>query len=451
MSLFRKIFTILAITLCIPGFLLAQFLSEPMSVEALRPFWAINGFGASSFSLQNNTLLSGDISSTQSNPAFLLNTQRPKASLSANNINNNYSSSLNGAGSGVDSESKSFHTDYFGFAYPVPVYQGAMVLAISYEPSAYYYSSLKSKGTTTFTLGDVTEEMDIEESGAMNTLRFAGAIEFMPNFNVGLSMNFHSGNRSYESIKTENAETIDTGTDDYPDISYLEIIKPEYNGFNMDLGMTYQSDIFKFGIRLTTPLKLHIHELSQFTEQYVYDEAWSTGESWDNTTDYNIEYTSRYPWEVAPSFAVRLGSITLGADLIVHNWQDIEVDQLTNNDDVNRDLYWNLRRTTDIALSMALPLGKALSTRFAYRRIPSPYADLQNKDEEINHLIGASVETILMKSLILGFSYQRAIGNQTVSHPYFNELDENDNIITYVYSTQSYTNNQLSLSLAILL
>ena len=444
MSPFRKNFTILAITLCISGFLSAQFLSEPMSVEALRPFFTINGFGASSFSLQNNTLLSGDISSTQSNPAFLININRPKASLSANNLFHNYNSSLVSTNSEIFSESTSFHTDYFGFAYPVPVYQGVLVLAVSYEPSAYYYSTLSSEGTVTIALeditGDVFEEMDIKESGMMNTLRFAGAVEFMPNFNIGLSMNFYNGNRSYESYKTENAETIDTDTDDYPDISYLETIKPEYDGFNMDLGMTYQSDIFKFGIRLTTPLKLHIHEFSQFTKQYIYDEAWSTGSSWDTTTDYNIEYTSRYPWEVAPSFAIKLGSITLGADLIVHNWQNIEVDQLTNNDDVNRDLYWNLRRTTDIALSMALPLGKALSTRFAYRRIPSPYADLQNEDEEINHLIGASVETILMKSLILGFSYQRAMGNQTVSHPYFG-----------TYSTQSYTNDRLSMSLAILL
>jgi len=434
----RKFLTILAITLCIPSFLSAQFFSEAMSVEAFRPFWTVSGFGASSFSLQNNSLLSGDISSTQSNPAFLINIKRPKASLSANNLYQNNHSYLNGKIPGNYSALMAFHTDYFGFAYPVPVYQGNMVLAVSYEPSAYYYSTLKSQGIVTIDPGDVTETMDIEESGTMNTLRFAGAVEFMPNFNVGLSMNFHSGNRSYESIKSESdINSLYT----YSTFYYLETIKPEYDGFNIDMGMVYQSDNFKFGLRLSTPLKLHIHELSEFTQDYRYD----NGTSWDSTYYDNLEYTSRYPWEVAPSFAVKLGSITLGADLVVHNWQDIEVDQLTNNDDVNRDLYWNLRRTTDISLSMAVPLGKAISTRFAYRRIPSPYADLQNEDDEINHLLGASVETILMKSLILGFSYQRAIGNQTVPHPYFNY----DN--TKVYTTQSYTNDRLSMSLAILL
>ncbi len=427
----RKIIIILTITLCIPGFISAQFLSEPMSIEALRPFWNISGFGASSFSLHNNALLSGDISSTQSNPAFLINIKRAKASLSINNLFNNYSSSLNGTNSGINSESTTFHTDYFGFAYPVEVYQGAMVLAVSYKPSAYYYSTLKSSGIATIDLGNVTEEMDIEESGSMNTLCFAGAVEFMPNFNFGMSLNFHSGNRSYESIQYESdTENIFT----YSTINNLETIKPEYDGFNMDLGMTYQSDNFKFGLRLSTPLNLHIHELSEFSKYYTYD----TGSDSLWIDNYNIEYTSRYPWEVAPSFAIKLGSITLGADLIVHNWQDIEVDQLDIKDEVNRDLYWNLRKTTDIGVSAALPIGRAISTRIAYRRIPSPYEN-PDPDDEYFHLFGAGVETIISKSFILGCAYQRAIGNQTISHPYFD-----------TFSAQKYQEDRLTVSMAVL-
>ena len=429
----RKPLIILTLIVCLSGFLSAQFFSEAMSVEALRPFWNINGFGASAFSLHNNSLLFGDISSTQSNPAFLINVQRPKASLSTNNLFYTYNSSLVGTNPESTSESTTFNTDYFGFAYPVSVYQGAMVLAVIYEPSTYYYSVLKSSGTATLDPGDVYAEMDIDESGSMSTLRFAGAVEFMPNFNMGMSLNFYSGNRIYNS----NQYVYDINDIVWEDEkNYQETIKPEYDGFNIDIGTTYQSDNFKFGLRLSTPLKMHIHELSEDTEYCTYDNA--PDSLLENY--YNIEYTSRYPWEIAPSFAVKLGSMTLGADLVVHNWQDIEVDQLDIEDDVNRDLYWNLRRTTDISLSIAVPFGKVISTRFAYRRIQSPYENLQNDDEEINHLIGASVETILMKSLILGISYQRAIGNQSVSHPYFD-----------TYSTQSYTNDRLSMSLAILL
>ncbi|RKY59298.1 MAG: hypothetical protein DRP96_07170 [Candidatus Neomarinimicrobiota bacterium] len=440
MSHIRNIVTTFILGIILSNLVFGQFFNEGMSSEALRPFITPGGFGAAAFNLQNNALLARDISSTQFNPAFLININRPKAGLAGNYLFGNFESTLMGSNRKIASESSTMTTDYFGFAYPVPVYQGAMVLAFSYEPSAYYYSTLKSSGTAGISIGDVAESMDIEETGAMNTLRFIGAVEFMPYFDIGLSMNFHNGNRSYESLKKENAEAADTDTEDYPDINYIELIKPEYNGFNMDFGMAYQSDNIKFGLRLSTPLKMHIHEYSEFTEDYIYDEAWSGGASWDTTYYYNIEYSACYPWEFAPSVAVKVGSLTLGADLVLHNWQDIEVDQLTNEDEINRDLYWNLRRTTDISIFAAIPLGEKISTRLAYRRIPSPYESLQNEDEEIGHLLGASVETILMKSVIMGISFQRSIGNQTVPHPYFG-----------TYSEQSYTNNRLSLSLAILL
>lgn len=438
MNTIRKFLSLVILILSVSRTLPAQFFSDAMSPEALRPFWVINGFGSANFSLQHNALITGDISSTQSNPAFLINTRRPKASLSANHLKHVYQSTLMDRGSDKKAESASFHTDYFGFAYPVNVYQGTLVLAVSYEPSAYYNSALKSSGTVTFTAGDVEEEMDIKESGTMNTLRFAGAVEFMPNLNVGLSLNFFNGNRSYESVKSEtDLNNLYT----YSQFYYLEAIKPEYNGFNLDLGMTYQSENFKFGLRLSSPLKMHIYERSEFTKDYYYDNS----TVWDTTEYYDIEYSSRYPWEIAPNFAVKIGSITLGADLIVRNWQDIEVDQLTNDEEINRDLYWNLRRTTDIGISLAIPLGRTISTRLAYRRVPSPYAEFMNDAEEINHLLGAGFETILLKSLILGCSYQRVVGNRVVSHPYFSTAE------TTVYSSQSFTNDRLSISLAILL
>ncbi len=438
MNTIRKLLYLAVLLLLITGIGRAQFFSDAMSPEALRPFRSASGFGAAAFSLQHNSLIAGDISSTQSNPAFLVNTTRPKASLSANYLNHIYQSALIDRGTEKSSESTTFYTDYFGFAYPVSVYQGTLVLAISYEPSAYYSSSLHSNGTVTFSEGDVAEDMDIQESGSMNTLRLAGAVEFLPNLNLGLSLNFFNGNRSYESIKSE---TDINNIYSYSQFQYLEAIKPEYHGANLDMGMTYQSEYFKFGIRLSSPLKMHIYERSEFSEDYSYDNS----TVWDTTEYYNIEYTSRYPWEVAPSFAIKIGALTLGADLIVHNWQDIKVDQLSNDEEINRDLYWNLRPTTDVGVSLAIPLGKTISTRFAYRRVPSPYAEFMREKDEIHHLFGAGVETILMKSLILGCSYQRVIGSQVVSHPYFSTPE------TTVYSSHSFTNDRLSISLAILL
>ncbi len=432
----RKIILVSAFLIALTGQNFGQFFNEAISSEALRPFWDVNGFGTSRFSLHNNSMLSGDISSTLSNPAFLINIQRAKVNLSVKYLDNNQESSLAENSTGTATNSNGIFANHFGFAYPVPVYQGSMVFAISYEPAAFYYSSLQSSGPFTIDEGVVTENINIEESGKLNTLRFAGAVEFLPNFNAGLSLNFYNGNRNFYSVMQENEDLLDTDTEDFPNIIYTESIKPSYEGFNTDMGFTYQTATIKLGLRFSTPLSMNIHEVSQFSETYTYE----TAAQLDTTTAYDFEYKSRYPAEIAPSFALSVAGITLAMDLLVHNWQDIEVSRLEDSNLINNDLYWNLRRTTDLGLSLAVPLGKTISTRLAYRRIPSPYEIFQNKDDKINHLIGASIETILVKSIIIGCSYQRAMGENTISHPYFGS-----------YSTQSFNNNLFSLSMAVLL
>lgn len=409
----------------------AQFFNEAMSSEALRPFWDVNGIGASSFSLHNNSLISRDISTTHENPAFLTNIRRPKAGISMCNITVDQQTTLAGNNREFDASSNAIQPDYVGFAYPVPVYQGNMVLAVSYAPSAYYYTTLSSKGLVSKEFGDIYQEADIEETGALNTLRLAGAVEFIKNFNLGLSLNFYDGNRTYKSTET----AIDTNDVTFEDrIQYQQVIKPNYSGFNMDVGLSYQSTNFKFGLRLSAPLNMTIHEISESSEIYTSDSGIdSTAEDY-----YDFEYKSRYPLEVAPSLAITVRNLTIGLELVIHNWQKIEVDQLTDKADINRDLYWNLRRTTDIGVSAALPIGRSISTRFAYRRIQSPYEN-PDPDDEYFHLFGAGVETIIKKSFILGCAYQRAIGNQTISHSYFD-----------TFSSQKYQEDRLTVSMAVL-
>ncbi|MBU4445433.1 hypothetical protein KJ656_10175 [bacterium] len=409
----------------------AQFFNEAMSSEALRPFWDVNGIGASSFSLHNNSLISRDISTTLENPAFLTNIRRPKAGISMCNITVDQQTTLAGNNREFGASSNALQPDYVGFAYPVPVYQGNMVLAVSYAPSAYYYTTLSSKGLVSKEFGDIYQEADIEETGALNTLRLAGAVEFIKNFNLGLSLNFYDGNRTYKSTET----AIDTNDVTFEDrIQYQQVIKPNYSGFNMDVGLSYQSTNFKFGLRLSAPLNMTIHEISESSEIYTSDSGIdSTAEDY-----YDFEYKSRYPLEVAPSLAITVRNLTIGLELVIHNWQKIEVDQLTDKADINRDLYWNLRRTTDIGVSAALPIGRSISTRFAYRRIQSPYEN-PDPDDEYFHLFGAGIETIIKKSFILGCAYQRATGNQTISHSYFD-----------TFSAQKYQEDRLTVSMAVL-
>ncbi|MFA4838553.1 MAG: hypothetical protein WC703_03655 [Candidatus Neomarinimicrobiota bacterium] len=446
MSFFRKILPAVAIMF----FLIhatgsAQKFDEVMSSEALSPFWSVYGFGASAFTLLNNSQLATDISSTQYNPAFLTNIKRPKASISGKSISVKQLSTLADVGKEYSASANEFYIDYIGFAYPVPVFQGSFVMSASYTPAAYYYSSSYSKGITGTTFYDEDDdgntvthvldtdlEYDVRENGSIDVVRIAGAVEFMKNFNMGMSLNFYNGERNYLSseICTDIYDTLGVSS-----IIYTENIKPSYSGVNADFGLCYQSDNYKLGLRISTPLNMSVHEVSEFIEEYTDDD--------DTTTiypdPYDFKYKTRYPLEIGTNFAIKIAKVTLGIDLVFHNWQKIEVDLLEDKTAINRDLYWNLRNTTDISASIAVPFGNSFSTRFAYRLVQSPYAELADSDEEYYHVIGANVETILNKSVIIGCSYQRGFGNLSNYYPYFETTTK-----------QKYTEDRLALSLAVL-
>ncbi|HOU17385.1 MAG TPA: type IX secretion system membrane protein PorP/SprF [Candidatus Marinimicrobia bacterium] len=440
MSKFCRYFFILAmLVFFLPMSISAQHFDQVMSSEALRPFWSIYGIGASSFTLLNNSYLETDIGSTQSNPAFLINVKRPKGSFSGISITPKNLTTLADGGKDYSASTTKYNVSYIGFAYPFPVYQGSFVMAASYSPAAYYYSSSYTKGTTGAAyydedgnahIVDTDLEYDINESGTLNVFRFAGATEFMKNFNLGLSFNFYSGQRNYESTEIG----VDVNDElDFNSIIYQENIKPSYSGFNMDFGMCYQSENYKIGLRLSTPLKLKVHEVSELTETYSYDTVDSIFPN-----SYDFKYRTRYPLEIAPNFAIKVGKISLGMDFIFHNWQKIEVDLLDEMREVNRDLYWNLRNTTDIGAVLTIPFGNFVSTRLAYRLVPSPYAEYE-PDEEYYHVMGAGIETILKESIIIGCSFQHGFGNLSNFYRYFETT-----------TTQAYTENRCSISLAVL-
>ncbi|MCK9483511.1 MAG: conjugal transfer protein TraF [Candidatus Marinimicrobia bacterium] len=441
MHTFRKysiVLMILIITWPFSGF--AQQFYEVMSSEALRPFWSIYGFGSSSFTLMNNSRLATDISSTQSNPAFLTNIKRPKASFSGLSISPKNLTTLADVAKEYSVATTAYQIDYIGFAYPIPVYQGSFVLAASYMPANFLHSSSYSKGITGATFYDNDDnahvldtdlEYDTRETGSVNILRFAGATEFIKNFNLGLSFNIYSGERNYQSTEI-GIDTYDH--QDYNSLVYTENIKPSYSGFNLDFGLVYQSENYKFGLRLSTPINLKVHEVSELTYDYIYTDVDTLYYS-----DYDLKYKTCYPLEIAPNFAIKIGKISLGMDFIFHSWQKIEVDLLEEWKEVNRDLYWHLRNTTDIGASVAIPFGNSISTRLAYRLIPTPFAELEGTDEEYYQLFGAGVETILNKSIIVGCSYQRGFGNQSGFYRFFG---------TPV--SQKHSEDRLSFSVAVL-
>ena len=407
--------------------------------DALRPFWTIRGFGASSFAVTNGSTFSRDVSSLSLNPANLATLQRPAAYMAFQyGLFDQEGQLVPNARTSEKSENY-FRHNGFGFAYPVEVYQGSFVLGFAFAPSAQYNNVVRSEGLADFESSQYYLKSAIDEIGTLNSFKLSSAVEFRENLFLGLSVNFHRGDRryTYEGI---DSDTTDAFT--YSRYIRTEVIKPEYRGANIDLGLIYQTSYLAFGLRLSTPLKLSVDEVSQIREYETYEGA----DPYSAEEIFNLEYSVRYPMEFATNAALTLHDITLALDFTFHNWSGIEFDSdlsdtegLPLDGPINNDLGWNLRSTTDIGVGLTLPLYKNVTAKLGYRLVPRPYYDLP-KDEQYNQLMGLGVEAKLQDMMILGLNYQLATGSHKIRDSYFSTT-----------TSQKFREQQFTISTSILL
>jgi hypothetical protein len=406
--------------------------------DALRPFWTIKGFGAALLSVDQNAMIGRDLATISANPANLGLIRSPRAYLSMQYAMLNLESRLQSNSNFNTLTENYLRYNGFAFIYPADTYQGNLVFALSYEPAAQYAQVYEDKGLVTTGNQSVFINQRLNESGSMNVLKFASAVEFRENLFLGFALNFFNGTRRYDYIG------IDTDTTDiytYQRFWRQETIRPEYRGTNLDFGLAYQSDVFKFGLRLSTPLKLNVKEASSITNRELMDNGL------DSTlaTYYNLEYKTRYPLEVGTQLAFTLANITLSFDVSIHNWSEIEFssDLVDENDQpidnrINNNLSWKLRPTTDFGVGLTIPLLKNLSTQLGYRIIPRPYYELAD-DEKYISWMGIGLESQLEENLILGLSYLMGTGARTIYNSYFD-----------LNSRQQFKEHQFTLSTAVL-
>ncbi len=427
--------------LCLPVLLLIGFsvLSAQTYQDALRPFWTLRGFGASSFSLANSSEMGRDASTLALNPANLASVQRPSAYMAFQYGLFDQEGQLESNAKLSQASDSYFRYDGFGFAYPIPVYRGTFVLGFSYTPTAQYNNVVESEGFADYDTTRYYLSNRFEESGTMHTLRLGTSLEIRKNLFFGFSLNFYRGERRFSSYAVDT-DTMDAFT--YSTYYRDETILPEYGGLNADFGLAYHTPNLQFGLRLPTPVYLSVREVSQIDETEYYDD----GSSYEGEEGFDLEYNLKYPMEIASNIALSLRGITLAFDFTVHDWSGIDFNSNLSDDEnvpidgpINHDLGLKLRTTTDIGIALTLPLRKTLSTKFGYRLIPRPYYDLPD-DEQYIHLMGVGLESKFQDALILGLNYQTALGNRQVLNSYFGTT-----------SHQDFQEHQLTISAAILL
>jgi len=406
--------------------------------DALRPFWSAQGFNAASLSriASNQTHL--DPAVITFNPAHLGLISQPQAYLTLQWGRFNQAGRMNQAANSLNAHERYLRPSGFGVFYPVSVYQGSWVMGITFAPVTQYNTLLKTQNLTTENDDNVTLTHAINESGTLSALRLGSAVEFRPNFFIGLSLNLLRGSRRYSFIGTDT-DDLDLYT--YSRFIYEESINPEYRGWNADLGLIFHSKFYRFGLRISSPIKLNVQEAS-YTKWY---------ETYDNASDstiyneFNPSYRTTYPFEIAPQLALTLRGITIHFDFILHDWTRIRFESdniVDSNGDridskVNSDLKWNLKPTTEMGVGLTFPLGSHLTFQAAGRLVPSPYYTTAD-DERNLILLGTGLDLRVQELVTIAFGYQAAIGKRTLTNTYFGTTN-----------TQKFNEQQLIVSTSV--
>lgn len=422
------------------GFITSISVANAQSFEdALRPFWYFRSFGASSFALtNNNTAISKDLSSISANPANLGIIQRPSAFLSFQYGLFSQNGKLENNPNYITDGNNYFRYDGFGFVYPVPVYQGSLVLALSYAPTAQYNYILKTDGF--INRDSVSLSHYINESGIMNSLQLGTSVEFKKNLFLGFSANFYHGYRNYKYTGTD----IDT-EDIYTYSNYVrnETIKPNYTGWNINTGILYRLPYLKFGLRISSPLKLNVHEKSKIDSTTTSDNLHELYGS----KQYDLTYKTTFPIEISTSIALTLYDITIAFDFATRDWGNINFRSNLYTDTtftekidpgINNDIRLNLKTTTDWGIGLIIPFWNTLSVQLGYRILPRPYYNLPDNEKYIT-LMGFGIEGIIEDQIVMGISYQISMGRQTIENTYFK-----------TYTTQQLQDHQLTVSTSLL-
>jgi hypothetical protein len=423
-------------------FLFSTNINSQTFEDALRPFWYFKSFSSASSALCNSNLATyHGILTTLSNPANLGLANHSSALLSLQYGILNQNSKLENNNYYISDNDKYFRFDGFGLIYPVPVYQGNFTLALSYAPSAQYNYILKTEGWDEYEGDSLYLSHNITETGILNTLSFGASVEFQKNVFIGFGLNVHNGFRDY-SYAGVDIDTMDTFT--YSKYTRNEYIKPNYEGWNLNFGILYQSSPLKLGFRFSTPLNLEVHEKSRIESVEIFDNKSKETES----IPFDLKYKTKFPMEIAGGIAFTFLKVTLSLEFTNRDWGNINFKSPNIYTDttnttllssiINEDIRLHLKSTTDWNISLTAPIQENILIYLGYRNIPRPYYDLKDNEKNVS-VMGIGSDITIENKVVIGLSYQISMGRQSIYNNYFKTS-----------TTQKFQEHHFTLSTSIL-
>lgn len=228
-----------------------------------------------------------------------------------------------------------------GFSYAVPTERGSLAFAVGYNRVKDFSGNYRLSGYSPWAFenddnGDGTitddeiwggdETLAELNTGGMDVLSFAAAVDVSPQVSIGGSIDYWKGDYKRDITFLRN------NFEEYTSWLDIETYQDDITGWSFKPSILYSKDKLRLGAYATLPLSFDVKE-EYLSDQYSRNDGvfFSTGSSPSMDFNDTSEYDS-YSYKINPPKQFGAG-IALGvpekrmfaADLVYENWQEAEI------------------------------------------------------------------------------------------------------------------------------
>ncbi len=348
--------------------LAATVLSGQTDVDAVRPFWGIGSPGGRANGLaQAFTGIADDATALTFNPAGLAHLTTREINMSLGHIK----ATTEITNPSFPSSTSISATRLGNLSVVIPLPGTRLTWAMAYQQVRAY----DRRRVITAGSGLQAHTESITEKGIMGSTSMGIAYQTSPQLAVGASFDLLSGGNDY----TEETTFPNLGDS----IDYV-IIKPDYSGVNLRLGlMLTPIPQWRLGLLLRTPQKINIEEL--YTDGFLDD--WET-----------YDYSTRSSYYLRGGTSLVLGPWLVAADIYWFDYSQIEFESdLYDGDipidlEINQTLRSSYKSVTGWAVGGELLLSNYnIKLRGGYRLDPAFYRSSGDSANQQTFALGFSV------------------------------------------------------------
>lgn len=329
-----------------------------------------------------------------------------------------------------------------GFAYPVPVRRGSLVLAFGYDRQSDFTTGVSFKGFNpngsiiqlwapngSPLPPDVTLAEDLKladtlagrfnspingrltqlgkaiEEGGLNNWSAGGALDVAKNVSVGVTLTYVSGTYKYSRTYKEqdNNGVYAAFPFDFDELIVDDEVESDLSGVNAKFGLMFrEQERFRIGFAIKTPTSFRVKETFNTTAESFFDNGDRYG-PFDSPG--SNEYDVVTPWVFSGGVSVTLRDLILSGDIEYADWTQMEF-QDANSDllALNKDIKNNLRAAANLHAGAEYDIrevGLRLRGGFIYNT--SPYqSDPSSYDQKF---ATAGLGILLGESTMLDIGY----------------------------------------------